>query len=143
MDSVGIDQKLGESIPLNLTFQDESGSDVLLSQYFKDKPVILVPAYYECPMLCTQILTGLLSGLRPVSLNAGTDFVVVTFSFDPGEGPELAAAKKVNYVYGYGREGGENGWHFLTGEQASIQALTQAIGYRYAYDPETDEYVHS
>ena len=91
----------------------------------------------------TQILNGLLSGLRPVSLNAGRDFVVVIFSIDPDEYSELAAAKKVNYVDGYGREGGENGWHFLTGDRASIDALTQAIGYRYIYDPETDEYVHA
>lgn len=143
LDSVGIDQKLGESVPINLKFRDETGAEVLLSRYFNDKPVILVPAYYECPMLCTQVLTGLLSGLRPLSLNAGTDFLVVTFSFDPGEGSELAAAKKVSYVDGYGREGADNGWHFLTGEEASIRALTQAIGYQYAYDPETDEYVHA
>ena len=143
LDSVGIDQKLGASVPVNLKFRDESGTDIMLAQYFDEHPVILVPAYYECPMLCTQILNGLLSGLRPVSLNAGRDFMVVTFSIDPDEYPELAAAKKVNYVDGYGREGGENGWHFLTGHPASIDALTRAIGYRYIYDPETDEYVHA
>ena len=143
LDSVGIDQRLGESVPVNLKFRNESGTDVLLSRYFDDKPVILVPSYYECPMLCTQILNGLLSGLRPLSLNAGSDFLVVIFSVDPDEGPELAAAKKVNYVEGYGREGGENGWHFLVGDQASIHVLTQAIGYHYVYDPETDEYIHA
>ena len=143
LDSVGIDQRLGASVPVNLKFRDESGTDVMLARYLDEHPVILVPAYYECPMLCTQILNGLLSGLRPLSLNAGRDFVVVTFSIDPDEYSELAAAKKVNYVDGYGREGGETGWHFLTGEQASIDALTRAIGYRYIYDPETDEYVHA
>ncbi len=143
LDSVGIDQKLGASVPVNLKFRDESGTDVMLARYLNDRPIILVPAYYECPMLCTQILNGLLSGLRPISPNAGRDFVVVTFSIDPDEYPELAAAKKVNYVDGYGREGGENGWHFLTGDRASINALTQALGYRYIYDPETDEYVHA
>ena len=110
----------------------------MLSRYFDDKPVILVPAYYECPMLCTQIINGLLSGLRPLSLNAGSDFVVVTFSIDPDEGSDLAAAKKITYVDGYGREGGEAGWHFLTGNPSAIKALTQTIGYRYAYDSETD-----
>ena len=95
------------------------------------------------PCCVRRFLNGLLSGLRPVSLNAGRDFVVVIFSIDPDEYSELAAAKKVNYVDGYGREGGENGWHFLTGDRASIDALTQAIGYRYIYDPETDEYVHA
>lgn len=143
LDSVGIDQKLGASVPVNLKFRDESGTDVMLARYLNDRPIILVPAYYECPMLCTQILNGLLSGLRPISLNAGRDFVVVAFSIDPDEYPELAAARKVNYVDGYGREGGENGWHFLTGDRASINALTQALGYRYIYDPETDEYVHA
>ena len=143
LDSVGIDQKLGTSVPVNLKFRNESGTDVILAQYLDKHPVILVPAYYECPMLCTQILNGLLSGLRPVSLNAGQDFAVVTFSIDPHEHSELATAKKVNYVDGYGREGGENGWHFLTGDQTSIDALTRAIGYRYIYDPETDEYVHA
>ena len=143
LDSVGIDQKLGASVPVNLKFRNESGTDVMLARYLDEHPVILVPAYYECPMLCTQILNGLLSGLRPVSLNAGQDFSVVTFSIDHDEHAELAAAKKVNYVDGYGREGGENGWHFLTGDQASIAAMTRAIGYRYIYDPETDEYVHA
>ncbi len=143
LDSVGIEQKLGASVPANLKFRNESGADVMLARYLNEHPVILVPAYYECPMLCTQILNGLLSGLRPVSLNAGQDFVVVTFSIDPDEYSELAAAKKVNYVEGYGREGGENGWHFLTGDQASINALTQALGYRYIYDSDTDEYVHA
>ncbi len=143
LDSVGIEQKLGASVPANLKFRNESGADVMLARYLNEHPVILVPAYYECPMLCTQILNGLLSGLRPVSLNAGQDFVVVTFSIDPDEYSELAAAKKVNYVEGYGREGGEDGWHFLTGDQTSINALTQALGYRYIYDSDTDEYVHA
>ena len=143
LDSVGIDQKLGAYVPVNLKFRNESGTDVMLARYLDEHPVILVPAYYECPMLCTQILNGLLSGLRPLSLNAGQDFLVVTFSIDPDEYSKLAAAKKVNYVDGYGREGGESGWHFLTGDQASINALTQALGYRYIYDPETDEYVHA
>jgi protein SCO1/2 len=143
LDSVGIDQRLGEQVPLDLVFKDELGNAVTLGQYFKDRPVILVPAYYECPMLCTQILNGLLSGLRPLSLNAGEDFYVVSFSFNPKEGHELARAKKMAYVEGYQREGSENGWHFLTGDASSISALTKTLGYRYAYDPETGEYIHA
>ena len=143
LDSVGVDQKLGAAVPVNLAFRNEQGSEVALARYLRDKPVILVPAYYECPMLCTQILNGLLSGLRPLSLAAGSDFLVVIVSIDPEESPALAAAKKVTYVEGYGREGGSEGWHFLTGDRASIHALTHAMGYRYLYDPETDEYIHA
>lgn len=143
LDSVGIDQQLGEQIPLDLTFKDETGAPVTLAHYFKDRPVILVPAYYECPMLCTQILNGLLSGLRPLSLNVGEDFQIVTFSFNPKEGPELAAAKKTAYLEGYHREGAERGWHFLTGDAPAIAALTKALGYRYAYEPDTGEYIHA
>ena len=143
LDSVGVDQKLGEQIPLSLVFRDEAGDGIALGRLFNGRPVIVVPAYYECPMLCTQILNGLLSGLRPLNLNVGEAFDIVTVSFDPGEGPELAAAKKAAYVSGYDRPTGEAGWRFLTGDQASISALMDAMGYRYAHDPETDEYVHA
>lgn len=143
LDSVGVDQKLGASVPANLAFRDERGEAVTLSRYLRDKPVVLVPAYYECPMLCTQILNGLLSGLRPLSPTAGEDFAVVIFSIDPEESPALAAEKKATYVEGYGRENGESGWHFLTGDRAAIDALTRALGYRYLHDPETDEYIHA
>ncbi len=141
LDSVGIDQKMGDTIPLDLLFQDESGQTIRLGAFFKDKPVILVPAYYECPMLCTQVLNGLLMGLRPLSLTAGVDFELVTFSIDPDEGAELAAAKKIVYNEGYGRN--TDGWRFLTGDFQSIKTLTDAIGYHFAHDPETDEYIHA
>lgn len=141
LDSVGIDQKMGDQIPLFLTFQNESGQTVSLQSFFDEKPVILVPAYYECPMLCTQVLNGLLTGLRPLSLTAGVDFEIVTFSIDPDEGADLAAAKRKVYSEGYDRH--ENGWHFLTGDSQSIKALTDAIGFHYAHDPETDEYIHA
>jgi protein SCO1/2 len=141
LDSVGIDQKMGDTIPLELKFQDESGQAVRLGSFFGDKPVILVPAYYECPMLCTQVLNGLLMGLRPLSLTAGVDFEIVTFSIDPGEGAELAAAKKIVYNEGYGRN--KDGWRFLTGDFQSIKQLTDALGYHFAHDPETDEYIHA
>jgi protein SCO1/2 len=141
LDSVGIDQKMGDTVPLDLLFQDESGQSIRLGAFFKDKPVILVPAYYECPMLCTQVLNGLLMGLRPLSLTAGVDFELVTFSIDPNEGAELAAAKKIVYNEGYGRN--SDGWRFLTGDFQSIKTLTDAIGYHFAHDPETDEYIHA
>lgn len=141
LDSVGIDQKIGDTVPLELKFQDASGNTVRLGSFFEDKPVILVPAYYECPMLCTQVLNGLLTGLRPLSLTAGVDFKIVTFSIDPGEGSELAAAKKTVYTEGYDRKQGQ--WHFLTGDSLSIKTLADAIGYHFAHDIETDEYVHA
>lgn len=142
LDSVGIDQKIGDVVPLGLTFQDESGQDVQLSSFFQDnKPVILVPAYYECPMLCTQVLNGLLMGLRPLSLTAGVDFTIVTFSIDPGEGADLALAKQKAYVEQYKRDGGQ--WRFLTGDDQGIKKLTDAIGFRFAHDPESDEYIHA
>jgi len=141
LDSVGIEQKMGDHIPLSLTFQDESGQVVPLGSFFEDKPVILIPAYYECPMLCTQVLNGFLTGLRPLSLTAGVDFEIVVFSIDPAEDAALAAAKKTVYTEGYGRT--EQGWHFLTGDAENIKQLTEAIGFRYAHDPETDEYIHA
>ena len=141
LDSVGIDQKMGDTIPLESKFQDESGRTIRLGSFFADKPVILVPAYYECPMLCTQVLNGLLIGMRPLSLTAGVDFEVVVFSIDPGEDAPLAAAKKTVYTEGYGRDNGN--LHFLTSDFQSIKALTDEIGYHFAHDPETDEYIHA
>ena len=126
---------------MGVVFQDETGQGVRLGSFFRDKPVILVPAYYECPMLCTQVLNGLLSGLRPLSLSAGVDFDIVTFSIDPGEGAALAMAKKTAYNASYGRN--KDGWRFLTGDVANIKALTDAIGFHFAHDPESDEYIHA
>jgi protein SCO1/2 len=143
VEAIGIDQKLDEQLPLDLKFTDEQGQEVLLQQYFGNKPVILVLAYYECPMLCTQVLNGLLRGLRPLSFDVGGEFNVVTVSFDPGETAALAAAKKNEYVKRYGREGAAEGWHFLTGAQDQIDQLTQAVGFRYEYDAETDNYIHA
>ena len=140
---IGIDQKLNERVPLDLVFHDESGKPVQLSEFFGEKPVILALVYYECPMLCTLILNGLLKSLRMLSFDVGDQFNVVTVSFDPGETPSLAAEKKKNYINQYGRHGAERGWHFLTGEETSILQLTQAVGFRYTYDPEKDQFVHA
>jgi protein SCO1 len=139
---IGIDQRLNERVPLDLTFRDEQGRTVRLGEYFGDRPVVLALVYYECPMLCTQVLNGLVRALRVVPLDAGRDFDVVAVSFDPDEGPELARAKKASYVEQYGREGSGPGWHFLTGGRDSIAHLTKAIGFRYTYDPKRDEFAH-
>lgn len=140
---VGIDQRLNEQIPLGLIFRDEEGREVELGKYFGTKPVILSLVYYDCPMLCTQILTGLVGSLKALKFSVGDEFTVVTVSFDARETPELARAKKEGYLTRYGREGAAQGWHFLTGDQASIDALTQAVGFRYAWDEQTKQFAHA
>jgi protein SCO1/2 len=140
---VGIDQKLNNQVPLDLVFRDETGNPVRLRQYFGQKPVILVLAYYDCPMLCTIVLNGVLHSLKELKFNVGQQFEVVTVSFDPTEKPSLAAAKKAIYVGLYGRPGAAAGWHFLTGDEPSIRQLTQAVGFRYSYDSQTRQYFHA
>lgn len=140
---VGFDQKLGDSVPLELRFKDDTGRDVLLRDYFGKKPVVLSLNYYGCPMLCTVTLNGLASALNVLSsLDAGREFEVVTVSFDPSEGPDLAARKKASYLTRYKRPTAEAGWHFLTGDQAAIDALTGAVGFRYAWDEDTKQFAH-
>ena len=140
---VRIEQRLNIQIPLETQFRDESGRTVALSDYFGRKPVILALVYYQCPMLCTQILNGLTGSLKALSFDAGNEFEVLAVSFDPKDTPETAAAKKANYVRRYGRKGAENGWHFLSGEERSIRSLTEAVGFHYAYDPATQQYAHA
>jgi protein SCO1/2 len=140
---VGIDQKLNELVPLELRFLDEKGKVVRLQDYFDTKPVILVLAYYKCPRLCSLVLNKLVESLNNVDYQIGKEFTIVTVSFDPREGPELAAAKKTAYVQAYARSGAEAGWHFLTGNDDSIKRLTAAVGFRYTYDPDKDQYAHA
>ena len=140
---IGLDQKLGERLPLDLVFTDESGARVALGDYFGDKPVVLSLVYYDCPMLCTQVLNGLLRSLRVLKFDVGNEFEVVTVSFDPRETPELAAGKKEVYVRRYGRDSAATGWHFLTGAQEQIDRLTEAVGFRYEYDDDSGEYIHA
>lgn len=142
-DQIGIDQRLGERVPMNLAFRDETGAEVRLDEILDKRPAILSLVYYECPMLCTQVLNGLLRSLRVLSLDVGGEFEVITVSIDPGETPALAAAKKKEYVGRYGRDGAAGGWHFLTGTRERIEELAEAVGFRYEYDPETDLYVHA
>jgi len=141
---VGIEQKLDQRVPLDLTFTDEFGRKAPLSTYFQSgKPVLLALVYYRCPMLCTQILTGVASSLKAVSLDPGKDFEVVAISFDPKDTPETAASKKQVYMKRYGRAGTANGWHLLTGDAENIKALTDAVGYHYKYDSVTDQFAHA
>jgi len=143
LQGVGIDQRLDEQIPLDTKFRDESGRTVELGRYFGSKPVVLALVYYECPMLCTEILNGMVGSLKGISFNAGREFEVVSVSFNPKDTPELAAMKKQNYVRRYGRAGSEDGFHFLTGDQASIDALTRAVGFRYKYDEKSGQFAHA
>jgi protein SCO1 len=140
---VGIDQNLNQQIPLDLKFRDETGKTVELSQYFGKKPVILSLVYFSCPMLCTLVEESLLQSLKHVSFDIGDQYNVLTVSFDPHDTPEMASAKKSVYVGLYGRKGAAQGWHFLTGDEPSIKALTKAVGFRYTYDPTTGQYAHA
>ncbi|MGE5610828.1 MAG: SCO family protein [Bacillota bacterium] len=142
-DRIGFDQQLGNTIPLDLPFRDEAGRTVTLRQYFGHKPVILALVYYECPMLCTMTLNGMLGVFKVISPDIGRDFDVVTVSFNPRETSQLAAAKKDSYLKQYKRPGAADGWHFLTGDESSIHALTQACGFRYYYDTKTNQYAHA
>ena len=142
--NVGFDQRLNEQVPLDIPFVDDEGQPVTLGKYFGDnKPVILVLAYYRCPMLCTQVLNGLVQGMREMPFTIGKEFRVVTVSFDPHETTEMAAAKRRTYLHSYGKPEAAEGWHFLTGSQQSISRLTRAVGFRYAYDPLSDQFAHA
>lgn len=145
LNEVGIQQKLNEQIPLEIEFKDEAGKTVKLGDYFGKRPVVLALVYYECPMLCSEVLNGLTGSLKALSLNAGKDFDVIAISFDARENekPELAKNKKENYLNRYGREGAENGWHFLTGTQDSIDKITKAVGFSYKWDEQTKQFAHA
>ena len=143
LKNVGLDQRLNEQVPLEAVFKDEQGHEVRLGQFFKGKPVVLSLVYYSCPMLCTQVLNGQLGAFRNVSFNLGEQFEVVTVSFDARETPQLALAKKQTYIKGYNRPGSEAGWHFLTGDETNISKLTEAVGFRYAWDEQTKQFAHA
>jgi len=142
LKQVGLDQKLNQTIPLNLTFRDENGAPVQLAQFFGQKPVILTLVYYNCPMLCTQVLNGVESGLKELQMDIGKQFDVVTISIDPTESHVLAKVKQEMYVGMYGRPGAAQGWHFLSGDEPQIKQLADAVGFRYAYDPDTKQFAH-
>jgi protein SCO1/2 len=143
LQNVGIDQHLDAQVPPDLTFRDDTGKTVKLGDYFGRRPLILNLVYYNCTMLCGEALAGLASAMRLVKFDVGNEFDVVTVSFDPRETPEMAAAKKIDYVKRYGRANAAAGWHFLTGQPDSINALTKAVGFQYQYDSKTNQYAHA
>jgi protein SCO1 len=143
LKNVRYEQKLDSQIPLNLAFRDESGQAVRLGGYFGRKPVVLILAYYRCPMLCSQVLAGATHAFRELPFRIGQQFNVLTVSFDPRETPALAAASKRTYISSYGQPQAAEGWHFLTGQQKEITALTLAVGFHYAWDPQTQQYAHA
>ena len=143
LKDVGIRQNLNEQIPLDATFHDETGKTVRLGEYMGKKPVILNFVYLRCPMLCSELLIGLESTLKVLKFDVGKEFDVVTVSFDPTDTPALARAKKADILKRYNRAGAENGWHFLTGSQESIAAVTNAAGFQYQFDKKTGQFAHA
>ena len=144
LKKVGIDQRLNEQIPLDLRFRDEAGREVRLADYFaKGRPVVLTLVYYECPMLCSQVLNGQVGAFQGLAFTPGKEFEAVTVSFDEREGPELAARKRESYLRRYRREGAGEGWHFLTGDRANIEALARAVGFRFVWDEQSQQFAHA
>jgi protein SCO1/2 len=143
LQDVGLDQKLNTQLPLGLHFKDEHGRDVTLGDYFGRRPVVLALVYYECPMLCTQVLNGIASAIGVLNFSVGKEYDIVTVSFDPRDTPELARAKKAKYLERYKRPGADAGWHFLTGSNREIAALTRAVGFRYAYNASVGQFAHA
>lgn len=140
----GVDQtKLDSPVPIDATFVDHEGRDVRLADYFgRGRPVALILAYYECPALCGQVIGATASSMIPIDFNAGRDFDVLVVSFDPGETPAMARERRDSFLKRYGRAGTESGVNFLTGRQESITALTEAVGFKYKYDPAIDQFAH-
>ena len=143
LQGVDVNQRLNAQIPMDAIFKNERGEEIRIGELFHGKPVILTLVYYECPMLCTQVLNGLVTSLRPIQFDAGKEFDIVTVSFDPKETPELASNKKAAYIKDYARPGSDKGWHFLTGSQDSISRLTSAVGFQYRYDEQSDQFAHA
>jgi protein SCO1 len=139
---IGFDQNLNQRLPLDAPFKDEQGRDVRLGDFFGVRPVVLALVYYNCPMLCTQVMTALTSSLDVLSLDPGKDFEVVAISFDPREKPSDAAAKRATFLARFHRPADDGGWHFLTGEQPSVERVTRAAGFRYAWDKDTSQFAH-
>ena len=143
LQKVKIDQRLNSQVPLDTTFRDETGKTVKLGDYFGKRPVLMALVYYECPMLCTQILQGMVRSLKLVSFNPGQEFEVVVISFDARDQPPLAAAKKASMLKSYGRPDTADGFHLLTGDLAAIKAVTQSVGFQYFYDVHTGQFAHA
>jgi len=143
LENVGIEQHLDGQVPADLAFDDDTGRAVKLGDYFGTRPLILNLVYYNCPMLCGEALAGLSASMKVIKFDVGRQFDVITVSFNPRETPDLAAAKKKEYIRRYGRPGAEKGWHFLTGPAASVNALAKAVGFQYQYDATRNQYAHT
>jgi protein SCO1/2 len=143
LQQVKFDQKLDAQLPADAMFKDDTGKTVRLGDYFGERPVVLAFVYYECPMLCNQILNGLVSGVGVLDQTVGTDFDVVAISFDARETPTQAAAKKATYLDRYQRPGSERGWHFLTGDEATIKRVTDTAGFQFAWDAASQQFAHA
>ena len=143
LSKVGMTQNLNAQIPPDLVFRDEAGKAVRIGDFFGQKPIVLSLVYFDCPALCTEVLNGELRTMKAISLDLGKDFDAVTVSFEPKDTPALARAKRDVYIGQYGRPGAEDHWHFLTGNQQSIDALTNAAGFHYAYDSSIRQYAHA
>jgi protein SCO1 len=143
LEEIGVDEKLGEKIPLDLRFANSEGDSVSIGELMKDgKPVLLNPLYYECPVLCNMVLDAVYKVVNELAWSPGTDYTIISFSIDPEETPAMAASTRDQYLSSLNRPGAEQGWHFLTGQKESITKLTDAIGFRYKYDERTGEYLH-
>jgi protein SCO1/2 len=144
LQKAGIDQKLNAQVPLDIPFKDSTGAPVTFGQYFHPgKPVVLAMVYYSCSMLCPMTMDGITKSLKELSTTAGKDYNVVFVSINPAETPEIAAAKKLEYTTEYNRPGSQDGWHFLTGDEANIHKLADAVGFRYFYDTRTQQFGHA
>lgn len=144
LSDVSIEQRLNQPVPLQLLFHDERGQSVTLAEFFKPRrPVILTLVYFDCRMMCNQVLSSLAATLQRLKFDAGNQFEVLTVSFDARERSEDAAAARSKYLALYGRAGAGNGWHFLTGDQPSIDALANAVGFHFRWDPRTQQFAHA
>ncbi|MGE5413942.1 MAG: SCO family protein [Syntrophomonadaceae bacterium] len=143
LKDIGIEQRLDAPLPLDTPLLDEAGRAVRLGDYFGKRPVVFALVYYNCPMLCTQVLNGLVGALNTMSLEAGRDFDVVAVSFDPRDKPSDAAAKKDAYLPRYKRPNSGEGWHFLTGDEAAIARVTKAAGFRFKWDESRSQFAHA
>ena len=142
LSKVGIDQDLNAQVPLNLSFHDEQGKTVALGDYLRGKPLILSFVYFHCPLLCPEVLRGMTTALPLLKFKPGKDYDVLTVSFDPKDTPKDALKEKAEQLHNLGRAAQQN-WHFLTGEEASIEALTRAVGFHYKYDPASKQFYHA
>ncbi len=143
LSKVGITQNLNSRVPADIVFRDENGNSVRMGDFYGQKPIVLSLVYFDCPALCTEVLNGELRTMEAMSLDLGKDFEAITVSFEPKDTPALAKAKRDVYVGQYGRPGATDHWHFLTGEQQSIDELTNVVGFHYAYDPSIRQYAHA